>query len=51
LEYGLNAVLNLREIERARKEKTYKYTIFELEDLIAKYKTLLIELKEGQING
>jgi len=48
LEYGLDAVLGLREIERERKAKTYKYTIFELENEILKYKTLLQELSAGK---
>ena len=42
-EYGEQAVAELREISK----QEHKYTIFELEELITKYKTLL----EGQING
>ena len=44
-EYGEQAVSELRVWSQQNKNK--KYNIFELEELITKYKTLL----EGQING
>ena len=42
-EFGETAIAELR----VRSEQVKKFTIFELEELITKYKTLL----EGQING
>ena len=42
-EYGEEAVAQIREISKHE----HKFTIFELEELITKYKTLL----EGQIDG
>lgn len=46
-EYGEQAIAELR----VRSEQIRKFTIFELEELITKYKKLLTELKKGQING
>ncbi len=43
--YGLDTVTHLREIDRERKSKAYKYSIFELEEIILRYELKLEEIK------